>query len=277
MSTNTNTSTSQTSQTSTSTSTWRTALRQAGLQKDEARANTKEAGQAAWAAARAGIEEWLTVKGADPEAQAFHGEVLHYYGKARKGEASKIRTIALATANNGLDPNTYRTLGAAYAAALKLTKIADINATEDEALAAASAAAASAAAASAAVSAATGAPADMAIMIMSLGAKTAVTLMLDALGEDNLPAHRALLRELSKQVGERNEKVQAKTAASKPAKPAKDKTVPKAVASQPAPVQPAKTKPAKTKPAKADVKPAAPVKVKTTKTKATKTKPAKVA
>lgn len=274
MSTNTNS--SQTSTSTPSTSTWRIALQQAGLQKDEARANTKEAGQAAWAAARAGIEEWLTVKGADPEAQAFHGEVLRYYGKARKGEASKIRTIALATANNVLDPNAYRTLGAAYAAALKLTKIADVNATEDAALAA-SAAALAALAALEAASAPTGTPESMASTIMALGAKKAVTLMLDALGEDNLPAHRALLRELSKQVGERNEKAQAKTAASTPAKPAKDKTVPKADVKPAAPAKPAKTKPAPAKPAKADVKPAVPVKVKTAKTKTKAAKPAKVA
>jgi hypothetical protein len=268
MSTYTNS--SQTSTSTPSTSTWRIALQQAGLQKDEARANTKEAGQAAWAAARAGIEEWLTVKGADPEAQAFHGEVLRYYGKARKGEASKIRTIALATANNVLDPNAYRTLGAAYAAALKLTKIADVNATEDAALAASAAALAALAAASAP----TGTPESMASTIMALGAKKAVTLMLDALGEDNLPAHRALLRELSKQVGERNEKAQAKTTASTPAK---DKTVPKADVKPAAPAKPAKTKPAPAKPAKADVKPAVPVKVKTAKTKTKAAKPAKVA
>lgn len=78
----------------------------------------REAGRYLWLGAKAAIKAWRP--SSDPTADRLYRNTLIAMGGARKGCASKIKTVALATVAYGLDVNAYGSLGAAYTAAHRM-------------------------------------------------------------------------------------------------------------------------------------------------------------
>lgn len=173
---------------------WQEALtKSAGLlvksEKDRKRASTM-----LWDGAKAGIENWLP--GTDDEnAEQFAGEVLDLLGKERKGDASKIKTVALAAKNNGLDLDAQPNLSKAYAEARRLTQTVVQHSEEDEAAEEVIANIDAPKTATTAEGAAK--------IVLAKGVDEAARLLLDALGDQNHAAHRSLLRAVSEEVGGR--------------------------------------------------------------------------
>ena len=233
------------------------AVEQFGKAGDLAARTSKEkkkAGILLWDGAQAAIAAWD--KAADPGAEVLAEELKAVLGDSRKGDVSKIKTVALAVAHKGLHPSDYPNLSKAYAAArAKSGEVEKARAEEDTA----------AEAAIAELVKATpdeDTPEGAALRVLAKGVDEAARLLVDALGKDNTPAHRALLRAVSSEVAGR--------AKPEPKAPVKD--APKEVAEQttgekatPAKAAPAKAAPAKAAPAKAAPAKAAPAKAAPTK------------
>lgn len=199
----------------------------------------KTAGLLLWDGAQAAINGWD--KDADPSAEALSNEIKDVLGESRKGDVSKIKTVALAVAHKGLNMEDYLNLSRAYAAAKALSgEVSQKHAEED--------AAAEAAIAKIEAPAKTGTPEGAALIVLAKGPDEAARLLLDALGADNTPAHRALVRALTSETAGRI-KVEPKAPAKKTATPkegaeiADDTTVdapkaaPVATKAKPAPVK----------------------------------------
>lgn len=195
----------------------------------------KRAGVLLWTGAVEGINQWVPNADTDVSGEGFYNEVLGLLGASRKGDASKIKTVALAVRSNGLDLAAFPNLSKAYAEATRLTKTVAQQHTEDDAIEKA----VEAIEAPKSTSSVDGAAA----LLLSKGVDGAVVAILDALGATNFDAHRAFMRALSSEVADR---VQA----AKP-KPAPKVTTPKTGATKAGPAKAG----TKAKPATAKAKP----------------------
>jgi len=212
----------------------------------------REAGALLWEGSKAAIQEWDTNK--DSTGEFLYEEVKAALGgKHRKGDAAKVKKVALAKRDYGLVLVEWANLSQAYREACRLTDVMAREAVEDKAADAAVADAAKR-------EVEPGSIEDAANRLVGAGLPQAVSAILDALGKENIPAHKALLRALTDEVGKRHaaaEKIDpAKPKTAKPAKPKGDVQVAKPAAAKPKPAA-AKPKPAAAKPAAAKPKPAA--------------------
>lgn len=112
---------------------WQEALQRSTSLKDRAGKANKQAGALLWTGAQAAVEDWLPEAGTDASGERIAGDVLTYLGKSRKGDASKIKSVALAVRDNGLLLAHYPNLSQAYKAALDLTVTAKRHEDEDSA------------------------------------------------------------------------------------------------------------------------------------------------
>lgn len=178
--------------------TWQETLSKSEAERVKGANSTKKASALLWTGAKVGIETWLPESTTDVSAEGFYAEVMEALGgKHRKGDASKIKTVALAVKNNGLSLAAYPNLSKAYNAALALTKVADRHAEEDEAAESATQMLKDNAPKTAAT------PESAAKIVLAQGVDEAARLLLDALGQTNEAAHRALLRAISNEIAGR--------------------------------------------------------------------------
>lgn len=230
-----------------SNTTWQDILTKSAALHNKSAEDKKKSATLLWTGAKTGITEWLPGSDEDVSAEVFQSTVMGILGKSRKGDVSKIKTVALAVKNNGLDLDAkittgtkagqplYPSLTKAYEEARRLTQTVAKEAAEDDA--------ADAAVASIAADApnSTSTPEGAAKIVLAKGLDEAARLLLDALGPDNEAAHRSFLRAVSAEVAGRvKPKTQPKAAAG-----------PKAGATQAKTGTPAKAAPAKAQPTKA--------------------------
>lgn len=98
--------------------TWRALLEQSArhwTESEAARHAQNEAGRYLWLGAKAAIEAWNPRT--DPTAERLYWRTLAILGEERKGSASKIKRVALASREQRLDLDGYKSLNAAYKAA----------------------------------------------------------------------------------------------------------------------------------------------------------------
>lgn len=177
----------------------------------------KAAGVALWRGAQQAIETWMPTSTTDTGAEGLYSEVLEIMGTSRKGDASKIKTVAVAVREHSLDLSTFKNLSGAYTEAVRLTKTQAAEAAEDDA---AEEVIESIEAPKTATT-----PESAALIVFSKGMDGAVVALLDALngpsGAHNEAAHRAFLRALTSEIADR---VQAAKPKPEPkAKPVKEK------------------------------------------------------
>ena len=184
--------------------TWQHDLHESSTLLDRAGKAKTRASNLLWNGATEGINQWLPNSSDDVNAEALYSDVIEALGKARKGDASKIKTVALAVRNNGLVLATYPNLSKAYAEAVRVTKTADIEADEDNA--------AEKAIESIDAPKTTGSIEGAAALLLSKGLDGAVVAILDALGANNEAAHRAFMRAVSTEVAARVQAAKPKPA-----------------------------------------------------------------
>lgn len=177
--------------------TWQATLHKSAVLFDRSGKARKQASNLLWEGAKAGIESWLPEADNDVSAEGLYTEIMDLLGKPRKGDASKIKTVALAAKNNGLVLSIYPNLSKAYAEATRLTKTVQVHAAEDEA----AEKAIEDLAAHAPKSSST--PEGAAQIVLAQGVDEAARLLLDALGKDNAAAHRAFMRAVSQETAGR--------------------------------------------------------------------------
>lgn len=242
------------------TGSWQDTISKSAALFDRTVKGKAKASSLLWDGAQTAIVEGLDNTDTDPHFETLASDLLDIMGKHRKGDVSKIKTVALAVKNNGLVLAMYPNLSKAYAEANRLTKVVKAQAAEDEA----GDKAIEAIAASAPKSSST--PEGAALIVLAKGLDEAARLLLDALnpvpGEDgvvtqNTPAHRSLLRALSQEIAGRIPKPEPKAPAA-PKKPTVKKATAKKVASTKAkPQAPGTAAKAKATPVKGKPKPAA--------------------
>lgn len=217
-------------------SNWQDTLKKSTQILDRSTAARKQASNLLWTGAQEAIEEWLPTSDTDVSAEGLRSDVLDALGTSRKGDASKIVTVALATNEHGLVLSQYPNLSKAYAEAVRLTKTVKTHAAEDEA--------AEEAVANIAAPKTTSKPEGAALLVLSKGVDEAARLLLDALGADNTAAHRSLLRAISQEIAGRVKPAPKpkKAASAKPKAVKKATAAPKTAKAKPAP---AKAKPVK--------------------------------
>lgn len=176
---------------------WQSTLQRAGSLFDKSAGERKRATALLWTGAQSGIEDWLPNASDDVNAENLYSEVIGILGKSRKGDASKIKTVALAVKNHGLVVSVYPNLSKAYAEARRLTQTVAQEKSED----AAADKAVEAAAANAPKSSST--PEGAALILIAQGMDELARLLLDALGATNDAAHRALMRAISQEIAGR--------------------------------------------------------------------------
>lgn len=177
---------------------WQSVLAKSASLQTKAGKDRKRASALLWDGAKAAIDEWsFDAADTDSDAEQLYADVLEALGAGRKGDASKVKTVALAVSGHGLDLEVFPNLAKAYGEAVRLTKTVKIHAEED-------------AAADAAIEdiAANGPkssskPEGAAFIVLSQGVDEAARVLLDALGKGNTSAHRALLRALSQEIAGR--------------------------------------------------------------------------
>jgi hypothetical protein len=187
--------------------TWQATLRESSTLLDRSAKARNRASALLWAGAQTGIESWIDDPSEDVSAEGLYATVMEALGKSRKGDASKIKTVALAVLNNGLEMGQFDNLSKAYAEASRLTKTVRVEAEEDNAAEAVIASIEAPKTASTLESAAA--------LLLSKGVDGAVVAILDLLETE--PAQRSFMRAVSTEVASR---VQAKAAAEKAAKDA---------------------------------------------------------
>ncbi len=221
--------------------TWQDSLQKSSTLLDRSAKARKTASNLLWTGAVAGINEWMPNSSTDVSAEGLYASVMEALGTARKGDASKIKTVAVGVREHGLDLASYPNLSKAYAAAADLTKGAKTREVEDNA--------AETAIESITAPKSAGTPESAALLLLSKGLDGAVVAILDALGASNFDAHRAFIRSTSTEVASRVQAAKPKPAPKAPAA-AKGaaKTATKATTkAKPAPAK-AKAKPAPAKP-----------------------------
>lgn len=214
--------------------TWQHSLKESTNLKERAGKANKRSSNLLWSGSVTAIEDWLEEDADDDsDGEGLYNEVIKYLGRSRKGDASKIKTVAVAVRNNGLQTGEFENLSKAYAKAIALTKTVKVHAVEDTA----ADEAVQAIEAPKSTSTADGA----AQIVLSKGVDEAARLLLDALGAKNTDAHRAFLRAVSQEVSGRAKpepkapvEPKEKTGAAK-AKPAAPKAKPAATKPKPKP------------------------------------------
>lgn len=240
----TTTTTEKTAKPSYEAGSWQETLDKSATLLDRSNKGRAKASSLLWQGGVVAIEEWLDKSDVDVHAEVLYADILDILGKDRKGDASKIKTVALAVKGHGLVLANYPNLSKAYAEATRLTKTVKAQADEDTA-------ADEAVQAIEAPKTATTAEA-AAKVLLSKGVDEAVRLLLDVLnGPDtatqNVPAHRSFLRAVAQEIAGRAPKPEPK-APKAPAKPKPAKPAAKKTAATPAKKAAAKPKP-KPKPA----------------------------
>lgn len=249
----TDTSTTETAAVTYEKGTWQEKMNRSAVIIEKTVKAKKTAGILLWTGAVEGINAWLPSSATDVSAEAFGNEVLTVLGTSRKGDASKIKTVALAVRNNGLILADYPNLSKAYAEATRLTKGLKQEAAEDIAAEEAIASIVAPKTATTQESAAA--------LLLSKGIDGAVVAILDALGKDSFEVHRSFLRAVSTEINSRqqatkNAEIAAKkaisdkaaadkaaAAAAKAAKgPAKKTAAPKAASTKAKPAPKSATK-----------------------------------
>lgn len=175
---------------------------------------TAQAGGMLWAGAQEGIIDWLDDKASDDvNAEGLYNEIVALLGSKRRGDAHKIKQVALAARDHGLTLASYPSLNKAGIEAKRLLVTVKQNEDEDNAADEAVQAIAEAAPKS------TSKPEGAAQILLKDGIDEAARLLLDALnggvekdGEpvQNVAAHRALLRAISQEIGGRAPKPEPK-------------------------------------------------------------------
>lgn len=223
------------------TNTWQDTLAQSTKKAEQGAKYKKQAGILLWDGAVAAITDYTADASSDPDAEKFSADVLAALGDGRKGDASKIKTVALAVVNRGLVLDQFPNLSKAYAEATRLTKTVKVHAAEDEA--------ADAAVRNIVAPKTASAPEGAAKLVMAQGVDEAARLLLAALGNDQHAAHKAFVRAVVQEAAGLIPKPEPKAKA--PAKP-KGKAVKKATAPRRASekADPASAAPAKAKPVK---------------------------
>lgn len=219
---------------------WQDSLNRSASLLERSTKARKQASSLLWTGAITGIEEWLADTSEDVNAEGLYGQVLDILGAKRKGDASKIKTVAIAAKKHGLVLGVYDNLSKAYAEATRLTKTVKTEAAEDDA----AEKAVQALAAPNSTSTVEGA----ALILLSKGIDGAVVALLDALGANNEAAHRAMLRSFSTEIAARVQAAKPKPAPKAPAAPKAGATVAKAKPAGDGATK-AKAAPAKAKPA----------------------------
>lgn len=176
---------------------WQSVLQRSATLFDKSAGERKRATALLWQGAQSGIEDWLPNASDDVSAEGLYADVLDILGKPRKGDASKIKTVALAAKNNGLVLSLYPNLSKAYAEARRLTQTVAQEKSED----AAADKAIEALAKETPNSAST--PENAAKIVLSQGLDEAARVLLDALGATNDAAHRAFMRAVSQEIAGR--------------------------------------------------------------------------
>lgn len=201
--------------------TWQATLDKSATLFERSGKARKQASSLLWTGAQEATSEWMEGDSdTDVNAEVLYANVLDILGVPRKGDASKIKSVALAVKNNGLVLSLYPNLSKAYAEATRLTKTVQVQAAEDTAADEAVAAIADSAPKSSST------PEGSALIVLSKGVDEAARLLLDALGATNTAAHRALLRAISQEIAGRiapAPKPAKKAAAPKPKPAAKGK------------------------------------------------------
>jgi hypothetical protein len=177
--------------------TWQATLHRSSVLFDKSAGDRKRASTLLWQGGQAAIAEWETKASTDVNAEVLAADLLDIMGTSRKGDVSKIKTVALAVRNHGLVIALYPNLSKAYAEATRLTKTVKQNQADDDAAEKAVEQLAS----EAPHSATTGESA--AKIVLSKGLDEAARLLLDALGASNDAAHRALVRAITSEVAGR--------------------------------------------------------------------------
>lgn len=189
---------------------WQSTLKRSADLQIKSSNDRKKASILLWDGAKAGINSWNEETASeDVSGENLYNEVLKALGKSRKGDASKIKTVAVAVRNHGLSLVAYPNLAKAYTEAVRLTKTVQTEADEDSAAEKAVEALAKEAPDS------TGTPEGAAKIVLSTGLDEAARLLLDALGATNEAAHRALLRAIAQEIAGRVKPV-VKAASTKP-------------------------------------------------------------
>lgn len=201
--------------------TWQEAMQRSANLLDRSTKARKQASSLLWTGAQTAIEEWLPNGDDDVSGENLYNEVLDILGKPRKGDASKVRTVAVAVKDHGLVLTIHPNLSKAYAEAVRLTKTQQVHADEDDAAEKAIEALAGS------VPNSTTTVEGAAMLLLSKGIDGAVVSILDALGANNEAAHRSFMRAVSTEIAAR---VQA----------AKPKPQPKAPATAKGAAQPSK-------------------------------------
>lgn len=255
--------------------TWQADLDRSVKMADKGKEFKEKAGVLLWKGATTAIEHWVDEADNDEQAEGLASDLLAVMGNSRKGDVSKIKTVALAVRNKGLRLEDHKNLSRAYTAARALTVVAEENAAEDDVLSGVMENVAE----QAKSLSSNGITIDQAAVILfSKGEDEAFRAIGDMLGTDD--ARRAALRAFAADVSGRVKAVQAQEKAKadeeKAAKKAEADKAKAEKAQAKAKAQEEKAKAAT--PTKATAKPAkakaTPAKAKATPTKAT-AKPAK--
>lgn len=195
---------------------WKATLEKSATLFDRSASGKKRASAMLWTGAVEAITEWVGNSDVDVHAEVLHADVLEALGTPRKGDASKIRTVALAVKNEGLVLDDHANLSKAYAEAQRLTKTVVVQKAEDDAV--------EKAVESIEAPKTTSSVDGAAALLLSKGVDGAVVAILDALGKDNFDAHRALVRSFTTEIT-------ARVQAAKP-KPVKKAATPKGAATK---------------------------------------------
>lgn len=171
--------------------TWVKTLAASEKARISSEASGKKASALLWDGAVGAITEWD--RSGDPDGNTLYEEVKAALGgDHRKGDASKIKTVAQAVANHGLDIDEMPNLSKAYSAARDLMKGEPQRNAEDEA--------AEAVTSSIEVPDKPSTPEDAAKILLAEGVDETARLLVAAMGRENGPAHRAMIRAIASEV-----------------------------------------------------------------------------
>lgn len=208
--------TKQTNTTDPAVATWAETLRAAARKLDTAAVTAREGNSLVWLGGAAAIAD--VTSGSDYDGTAFYEQLLGALGQPRKGTASKLRTVADAVVEHGLDTSEHKSLAAAYNAARALNRTRTVEVAEDTALDEAL----SVLIAPKSTSTIEGA----AKLLLSKGEDEAVRQIFDAIGGDNFAALRSFVRAATQELSGRvkaSQEAAKKEVAAKRAKAAQDK------------------------------------------------------
>lgn len=192
-----NTSTTETTAHTYAKGSWQESLEKSAVLMGKSTEARKKASALLWSGAQAAIAEWTPKADTDSTGETLYGSIIDVLGTKRKGDASKIKTVAVATVRHGLVLASHENLSKAYAEAIRLTKtVADEAAEDDAAEKAIEALAANVPNSTTTVEGA-------ALILLGKGIDGAVVAILDALGANNEAAHRAFMRALSSEIADR--------------------------------------------------------------------------